>query len=273
VLAGYALLVLLTAGAALGQPSDPFLERARRAALSLAEVLPNFVVTQETTRETRRGGSRRWDRQDRISAELVYENGHETARNILVNGKPPAERVEDTGAWSTGEFGARLISLFAPETEAVFTNPREEKLQGRPARVYDFSAPRETSRWSLSLPHAEYVTGYEGTIWLDPDSARALRLEMRARGIPEAFPIARSESSIDYGLVRAGESEFILPLRSVSLNCARLEQGREQTPAVRMPGVFGPRPEAESNEVCGRNTIEFRKYRRFGAESSIRFQQ
>jgi hypothetical protein len=56
------------------------------------------------------------------------------------------------------------------------------------------------------------------------------------------------ESAVEYGLVRlGGTKEFLLPATAEILSCQR------------------------HSSTCTRNRIEFRNYRKFGAESSITF--
>ena len=81
------------------------------------------------------------------------------------------------------------------------------------------------------------------------DSARLLRLEIQAVRIPGGFPFSSAEWSIDYAYTRISGEEFLLPVRSETLNCGR------------------------GTRFCSRNVIDFRNYRKFGAESGITFEQ
>ena len=40
----------------------------------------------------------------------------------------------------------------------------------------------------------------EGSVWVDPQSARVLRIEMQARDLPSDFPTDTVESAVDYSL-------------------------------------------------------------------------
>lgn len=254
----------VTSPTALAGPSDPFIEQARTAALAFLDTLPNYVVKQTTNRSSQARSNRGWTLQDQITAELVYEAGKETTRDVMLNGKPvSAADIEKTGAWSTGQFGGMLNSLFARESAAVFKERHgSAKVAGREARVYDFSVQKANSMWELSSGSSKYVAGYDGTIWLDQETARTLRIQLKARDLPAEFPVDQAESSTQYGFVRIGSGEYLVPTESVALVCTK----SETTVAVgRLRGTTSP------TRLCGRNAIEFKGYRQFGAEANISF--
>ena len=65
------------------------------------------MVKQYTTRyatTAARGGRTSWQAIDTVTADVVSEDGKESYKNVLVNGRAPREAVEKTGAWSTGEL-------------------------------------------------------------------------------------------------------------------------------------------------------------------------
>ena len=73
---------------------DAVIDQAREAAFSFAETLPNYVVKQFTTRyetEAARGGQTSWRAIDNVTADIVSEDGKESYKNILVDGKPPRQ--------------------------------------------------------------------------------------------------------------------------------------------------------------------------------------
>ena len=74
-----------------------------------------------------------------------------------------------------------------------------------------------------------------------------LRIEQSARDVPRSFPLDTIESAVDYDYVLIGGQKFLLPVHSENLMCDR----------------------GTSN--CSRNVIDFRNYRKFGADSEITF--
>ena len=96
------------------------IEKAREAAATFLESLPNYVCQEQTTRYVSETRQPSWNVVDIVSAEVVYDDHQESYRNLQINGKPTKKSPEDSGAWSTGEFGTILANLFAPQTDADF---------------------------------------------------------------------------------------------------------------------------------------------------------
>jgi hypothetical protein len=186
---------------------------------------------------------------DVVSAEVVYENGREDYRNITINGKPVKKKIEDTGgAWSTGEFGTVLIDLFSPATAADFHFRRDSRAGGVMAKMYDFAVLRERSHWSIHSGSQTYQPAYSGSVWIDPQNARVLRIEMEAKSMPAEFPLDHVESATDYQNIRLGDAQqYLLPVHSETLSCQR------------------------GTNYCSRNVIDFRNYHKYTGESSIKF--
>ena len=231
-----------------GASEDPFIERARRVSREFLDTLPNYVVRQTTMRSVQARASRGSTLQDRIAAEVVYEKGKETTRDVTLNGKPvAADVIEHSGAWSTGQFGGMLNALFAPQSEAVFRKRHgTAKVAGREALVYDFSVERANSSWELMAGSRKYLSAYDGTVWLDRETARTLRFHMRARNLPGDFPLDQAESSTDYGFVRIGAGEYLVPTGSVALNLlARARPGRRRSPSPALGPVALLRPQCD----------------------------
>ena len=88
---------------------------------------------------------------DTIGAEVVYEGGKESYRNLTINGKPTKKSPEESGAWSTGEFGTALIDLFHPATAAEFHYQRESRTAGITAKLYDFNVMHDHSHWDVKV--------------------------------------------------------------------------------------------------------------------------
>jgi hypothetical protein len=242
--------------------ADPFIEKARTLAMEFVETLPKYLVRQETTRSIQVGFQPGWREVDRISAELLYENNREVIRSIQLNGKPAEIKdVQESGTWSTGNFGGLLQGLFHPQSRTMFRARGAAKVAGREAVVYTYSVQKANSAWKLIYGEQTYLPEYEGTVWLDASTARVLRFNMTARGLPASFAMGRAEASTTYGFVRIGTGEYLLPVSSTSLGCYR--------PALlARPG----RDSARSNSgYCAENVIQFRDYRQFGAESRIEF--
>ena len=90
--------------------------------------------------------------------------------------------------------------------------------------------------------------GYNGKVRIDPSNARVLRIEMAASELPPNLGVVKLETSTEYDyLLLSGNGPYLLPVRATLLTC-------------RKGGI-----------VCNRNAMEFRNYRKFEAESGIKY--
>ena len=237
-------------GLRLPQTGDPVIDMAREEAFSFSETLPNYVVKQFTTRfqsEQTRSRSTSWRALDTVTADVVYQDGKESYKNILVNGRTPREAPEKSGSWSSGEFASTLQDIMSPYTNADFHGKRSTTIVNRAAFRYDFSVEQPNSHWHVETSGQSYLPEYTGTIWIDKENYRVLRIELSARNMPRTFPLDQVESSVDYDYVLIGDGKYLLPVHSEALSCAR------------------------GGSDCSRNVIEFRNYKKFSADTSITF--
>lgn len=229
-------------------PRMAFIEKARGAAVSYVEHLPNYICQEVVSRYVSETRVPSWSVVDTVSAEVVYENQKESYRNLAINGKPSKKAPEETGAWSTGEFGTVLRNLFDPGTDADFKFVQEDTIAHKSSSVYKFSVVRARSSWKIWVPGQYIIPAYKGSVWLDKENGNVLRIEMQAKEIPEEFPRITVESAVDYEYISLGTPEkFLLPVHAEVLSCDR-----------------------NSNE-CDRNVIDFRNYHKFTGESVIKF--
>jgi hypothetical protein len=235
-------------GAASGE--DSLVRRAADAALDFAESLPNYICREVISRSQSSTRNANWRLIDTVEADLVLENGKEDYRNISVNGRPVNKKMEELGgAWSTGEFVTVLRNLFSPTTAAEFHFLKSSRIAGMDAREYSFSVKQDRSMWDVHVGPESYRPAYTGRVWIDPSNARTLRIEMESVELPKSFGFDRVETSTDYEYVRlsGGPTQYLLPVRAATLSCQR--------------GTYN----------CVRNNMDFRNYRKFGAESNIQF--
>jgi hypothetical protein len=235
------------AARALSEASDPVIEKARAAAETFSEKLPNYVCKEFMARFASMSHPVDWRALDVVSAEVVYEGGKESYRNVEVNGKARKSFEDTNGSWSTGEFASTLRDILSPWTAAEFHPRRNALIAGMAAKVYDFSVERTNSHWHVQVAAQSINPAYKGSLWIDPKSGRVLRIEMQARALPEEFPLDTVESAVDYENVRIGEGTFLLPAHAESLSCER------------------------GTSHCSRNVIDFRNYHKFNSETSITF--
>jgi hypothetical protein len=221
------------------------IERAREAAFQFSQKLPNFICQEFMSRFTQQGRGEKVP-QDLVSAEIIYEDGKESYRNVKINNRSTDKHLQDIdGSWSTGEFASTLLDLFDPTSKAQFSSGRWSTISGFRAQVYDFQVRSEYSLWKLSAASQTVITAYAGSVWVDPNTARVLRIEMQARNIPSDFPMDSVESALDYSYVLVGEKSFLLPVHAESLGCQR------------------------GSSYCSHNIIDFRNYHEFKGDIKI----
>jgi len=80
-----------------------------------------------------------------------------------------------------------LINLFSPGTAAQFHYRRDSRVATVMAKMYEFEVDREHSSWSIHMGAQSYMPAYSGAVWIDPQTARVLRIEMEGKGMPESF--------------------------------------------------------------------------------------
>jgi hypothetical protein len=227
---------------------DPIITRTREAAFAYSETLPNYMVQQMTTRYQSDRPKAGWQALDIVTADVTYQDGRESYKNIKVGNKStdkPMDQIE--GTRSTGEFSTLLEQLFEVNA-ARFRAAGQETIRNRSAYVYSFEITRELSRWRIEAPSELYYPAIKGSVWIDKETSRVLRIEQQGRAMPALFPFDTIETSADYDFIRLGTSgPYLLPVEAEVLSCQR------------------------GTSICSRNKIEFRNYRKFGAESNITF--
>jgi hypothetical protein len=176
---------------------------------------------------------------------VLYLNGREQYLNVRRNGRPLKGSPIASGTWSTGEFGTVLQDLFSPASNAKFVPRDPGEFEGKPARIYDYAVEQPNSHWRIDFEGRTIYPAYEGAVWIDPESRRVLRIEMKARDLAADYPMDTIESALDYGEVAIGDQVYLLVKRAENLSCRRW------------------------TTRCSRNELEFSNYRKFTAESTV----
>ncbi len=248
-----------------------FMEAARQNAIRYLQELPDFICTQTTRRylRTRQRPGRsgfmpggRWTLEDQIVEELTYFDHKESYKLLKVDRRTgafmrPAGRP---GSSSTGEFASLLASLFNPASRAAFEMEKVEKIKGRKVvratyKVEQANSDRELKFLLEGDLMRSMKVAYRGRCWLDVATTQVVRVELESVDIPSDFPIARSSTALEYGLVDIAGREFWLPVRAES---------RLATSSSR------DLPEHERLRES-RNVIEFRDYHKFGSGVRIQY--
>jgi hypothetical protein len=221
-------------------------EAAANAAGYLSK-LPNFRCVQETRRLTAPAKNPDQLRVgDVIVDELVYENGHESYQTLEVNGlKADKMRQRLEGVRSRGEFGTMLKSLFGSEVGATYRWAGRAMVGGVLCQVFDVEVAAEKSNFVLAHNSRQEIPGYRGKVFVEEETGLVRRLTISGQDLPKDFALQSPSLSLEYGMVRVGTQDYLLPLRSV----LQVRQGK----------------------TLVRNETVFRNYRKFEATSDIKY--
>lgn len=199
-------------------PADPFIEETRRAVRDYLDELPDFICNQVVERYYDFEARGAWDKADTLTYELTYNRKRESYKPINAVGRPVTRPLEQTGgAYSTGDFASGLASLFDVETKTLFKPAGKDRLGNHPTVLYDFTVEQAFSKLSVTAEgQPSIIVGYSGTIWIDEESKRVLRIDQAVNDLPAGYPVTNSESSVDYDIIklRGIDVDFLLPIRA-----------------------------------------------------------
>jgi hypothetical protein len=214
-------------------------------AMDYAKRLPNFICTQVTRRYMDPTGLEFFRLQDTITAKLTFFEQKEDYQVVLINNRYVDTSLDRLGgATSTGEFGSMLKEVFDPASRTQFAWLRWATLRGKRMHVYQYRVAQANSKWSIVWEKsARVVPGYRGEIFVDRETLAIMRLTLEAEDIPFSFPIQQARTVLDYDWQEIAGQQYVVPLRaSITMRASKL---------------------------LSRNDVEFRAYKRFGAEAKI----
>src|SRR5262249_21012001 len=149
-------------------------------------------------------GSGAWDKADTLVYELTYNRKHETYKPINSAGRPITRSLEEVkGAYSTGDFASALASLFDLESNTGFNPVGKGRPGNRQTVRYDFTVPQASSKLVVKADGvADISAGYRGTVWIDAESKKVLRIDQAIDELPKSHPVTHSESSVNYDIIK-----------------------------------------------------------------------
>lgn len=222
-------------------------------AINYTANMPNFVCTERVTRFVAPPGAPRWIPHDNQTLEVGYSNKKgESYKLIAINDKPTTKKLEKTGGFhSRGEFGSLLGATFHHNAKAHFYWERWTTIHNRSAYVFSYKIDLANSTYSVDLRdgghHYAGITGVKGLVYIDRETNQVMRLTAEADDLPASWPKLRTTTVLDYDFVDIGGQRYLLPTNLDS--------------KVLLP-----------NENS-RNLVEFRSYRKFGAEVTLTFEK
>ena len=199
-----------------------------------------------------------WIAAGSFSGEVAYVAGRDHFRATRVNDKPFSGSLEQLGrdyAW--GEFGGLMLEIMDPRRAAAFQWDRWEVLHGRRMAVFRYAVNLAHSHYSLRVPLAHqtgtekqswiFPAAHHGFIYVDPQTGVIERSILYADGLDCASPLSAAGDVLEYGSIRIAGATFQLPIRAVAYGRAQRTETREE--------------------------IEYRDYRKFQSDSTVKFDE
>jgi hypothetical protein len=223
-------------------------DEAAKNAMGYLDRLPNFRCTQETHRFTAPLKSPdQLKEADSFKDALMYEGGKVQYQRIEINGvKPENADLTKTGVAARNEFGSMLRGLFDTDTAAAYKWAGRSMAMGVLCQVFEVEVSKPKSNFVMNIGGTREHVAYSGRVFIDEETGMVRRLTIQGVGLPKENSLQSPALSLDYGMVKIGQNDYLLPLRSVL-------QLRHAKAFVRNETVFGG-------------------YRKFDAETQIKFQ-
>jgi hypothetical protein len=234
------------------------LTEVRNYALSYSKRLPDFICTQVTRRYaapkpgTRYGGrpdsQPSWQALDTLQIRLSYsQQKGEDYKLILHNNTVTNQDYRSIGgASSTGDFGTMMLQIFERATQARCEWDRWATLRGRRTMVFAYHVSQARSQWHITYDRTiDIVPAYSGEVFVDKQTHEITRITLGAEQLPSSFPVKKADTILDYDYQDLSGRTFLLPMASKTYMTA--------------------------DDYMTRNDTEFRLYRKYSAESDIKF--
>jgi hypothetical protein len=149
------------------------------------------------------------------------------------------------GALSTGSFSAFLTVIFRVDGVA-FSDRGPVEQDGRQLEQFTFQVSRQMSHYTFSGAGHHFITGYYGSIFVDPKTADLVRLEVHTDVLPPETGSCQSSTTLDYHHQRLNDTDFLLPWRT------QLSIVDENGAEMRNTAVF-----SGCHEFLGESTLSF----------------
>ena len=279
------IAVLAGAAGAQSPPADrdDILDEARAAALHYSQWLPNLICTEFIRRDISQGAANHWNFVDTLTAQVTYFDRKESYQLVAHNQHSAHQRLENmAGAISKGEFGSMLRWIFEPEARAEFEWQTAGTVHRRPVQVFAYRVDASNSRLELAaLSHSAFPP-FHGRVSIDALTSQVLRVTAEV-DMPENFPIRESSIEIEYDWSEINGTRYLVPVRAearmaenLAVPVPRSAPRGSASPPLSCVSC-DPRPAVAERGPAViltryRNRIEFRNYRKFTTDSTLKFE-
>ena len=161
----------------------------------------------------RQSGSRlRLDLTDWLRLDVGMADGREIfswAGAAKFDDREIDELIPD-GAFGTGPFASMLLSVFA-NRNPHFIFDGETTFDSVRVFQYSYSVPLEESHYRVKAHKEWLVTGFTGTLLVNPKSDELARFIVRTDELPPATGTCEVDTTLDYAPVRLEGFAYLLP--------------------------------------------------------------
>jgi hypothetical protein len=127
------------------------------------------------------------------------------------------DRVVRSGSIGSGAFAGLLSSVFREDGKRLTFRGQADH-DGRLVLEYsyDIAAAESEYRVKVFMPRAQWrKTAYRGTVQIDSETADVVRVSAQTAELPAEAGNCRTLTSIDFGNVKLGGGQVLLPVRAV----------------------------------------------------------
>jgi len=223
------------------------LARVKTKVAGWLEHLPNYTCLVTVQRMSQSPRAPAFTPIDKMWYDIAHSNGRELFAwpGSGRFSEHPITTAVTYGVSSDGEFALHAKTVFTGGYATIRFHGRED-LNGRESLRWDYVIPLFGSAWTINHAGREAQVSSHGSFWIDAERLDLIRLEVYADGLPADFPDRDASTTVDYGPVRMGARDVLLP----------------QTATLIL---------AEQSGTRNRNVMEFSHCRQYAGESSIRF--
>jgi hypothetical protein len=232
------------------EEQDRIIREVQEYARNYIQSLPDFLCLQVTRRSLDMhyptGTPPSWTPSDRISEKLSFVDHKEKYDLISRNDNAMFGETWKSvgGAISRGDWATLLEAIFDPQTETYFKWERWGNLRGKRYHVYRYVVDKAHSKESLEADHQTTTPAFHGEIFVPMDESIFRRISVEPEP-PHDFPMQDVKEVLNYDYVDISGHRFLLPITSdVTMRTGR---------------------------IGSRNEIEFRRYQKYSADTSISF--
>jgi hypothetical protein len=237
------------------EEQERILRQVQEYALGYVTSLPDFLCLEVTRRSVdmhaQAGQPNSWSPSDRLAEKLSFVDHKENYETLTHNDNAMYGKSWEAvgGALSRGDWASLLNVIFEPRTQTEFHWKRWGNLDGKLYHVYEYRIDEEHSSLTIDHDRKEKVTPpYHGDIFVPATGPQAGSIFWRITVEPEmpaSFPIQDIHETLKYGYAEISGQSFLLPLAAdVTMRTGR---------------------------IASRNEIDFRKYQKYSADTSITF--